>query len=394
MAAEKVADNSGLKQKNRLRQVRMAVLILVLTVSTVLGLMHQFVPSGGPVGVDALCPFGGLESAFTLIFTGAMIKRVALSSFILLIVTIVLALVFRRSFCGVICPLGTIQELAANLGKKLFKRQVLMPAAIDRPARLLKYLALVLVVFFSAKAGELVIRPYDPWVAYHHLTSSEVFTDFLVGLIVLAITLVGSFFYNRVFCKYLCPMGAFLAPLSKAGWFTISRDPAACIRCGACNQACPVQLEVMDSSRIDSAECISCYECLNVCPGKGALSLSGRLTGAIPVKKALGAVVLIFVMLTAATTATGDFLWQTETLASQVEAAGTFDSGLIKGSMSLAEVVDGFGIPTEVLQDKYKVTDEDLKLPMKNIKEKYAFETEDVRAFVAEYLQNSKTGGK
>lgn len=61
-----------------------------------------------PVGVDALCPFGGIESAITLVFTGSMLERVAWSSFILLLATLIIALVFRRSFCGHICPLGAL----------------------------------------------------------------------------------------------------------------------------------------------------------------------------------------------------------------------------------------------------------------------------------------------
>ena len=45
-------------------------------------------------------PFGGLESAWTLIGYQSLLKRVVWSSVILLATSVVTALIFRRSFCG------------------------------------------------------------------------------------------------------------------------------------------------------------------------------------------------------------------------------------------------------------------------------------------------------
>lgn len=380
--------------KNRFRKIRMAVLVLILAISTALGLLHQFMKDGAPVSVDALCPFGAIESAYTLIFTGVIIKRVAVSSFILFFATIILALVFRRAFCGLICPLGTIQELSANLGKKIMKAPAALPALVDRPGRFIKYIVLAAAVFFSAKAGELVIRPYDPWVAYHHLLSSDIFTELLAGFVVLLITLAGSFFYNRVFCKYLCPMGAFLAFFARAGRYGIKRDPAACTGCGACNRACPVQVDVMGGTRIDSPECISCYECVSVCPGKDTLSISAGKPGAtIALPAALGSLVLVFALLIAATTATGHFQWKNPSLAAQVEAAGKFDPDMIKGRMTLGEVIQSSGIPAGVFESRYNIVPEDFHRPLKDIKEKYHFEVEDLRDFVKDYIKMPEKGG-
>ena len=207
--------------QHRLRTVRFIVLLLILAFSTTLGILHQLLPFGkAPVGVDALCPFGGIEAAFTLFGTGQLLQRVAISSFILLGAVLVTALIFRRGFCGYVCPLGTLQELCSRLGRRLFKRTYRLPAAVDRPARWLKYLVLVVVVIGSAKAAELIIRPYDPWVAYQHLSSAEVWTEFPWGLSILGATLLGALAFNRVFCKYLCPMGAVLGAMS---WLSFTR---------------------------------------------------------------------------------------------------------------------------------------------------------------------------
>jgi polyferredoxin len=68
--------------------------------------------------------------------------------------------------------------------------------------------------------GQLAIRPYDPWAAWNHLIGPDLFAEFLAGFIVLAASLVGSLLFDRFFCKYLCPMGAFLAVIRRIGWFS------------------------------------------------------------------------------------------------------------------------------------------------------------------------------
>lgn len=376
------------KEQKRNRKIRIALLIAVLVATTAIGLMHQFLKEGAPVGVDALCPFGALESAFTLVYSGVMLQKIAVSSFILFLAVMLVAIVFRRSFCGYICPLGTLQELFANLGRRFMKNPPVIPAAIDRPARYLKYVVLVLVVVLSAAAGELIIRPYDPWVTYNHLTSGELFEDFSIGFIILLLTLVGSVFYNRVFCKYLCPMGAFLALFFKLGWFGIRRNPDTCVGCGACSKVCPVDIDVTQSNRVNNVECISCNECVNVCPVEDTLFIAGPKMNRVQAKKVLGAVVVIFALVIGVTSFTGDFAWENPTLQAQVEAVGGFDSELIKGRMPMQEVIDTSGIPAQAFVDEFKLDEKDIKVPMKDITEKYDFEVEDVRVFVDEYLKN------
>src|SRR5512133_3343688 len=127
------------------RVVRWSILGAVLVLVTVLGYLHQRLGIGKPVGVDALCPFGGLETLGSLISDGVLVQRVALSSVLLLGATVATAIVFRRAFCGRICPLGFLQELFGGIGRRIFRRPFQMPAALDRPARFLKYVVLIVI---------------------------------------------------------------------------------------------------------------------------------------------------------------------------------------------------------------------------------------------------------
>ena len=74
--------------------LRLAVLVALLALSTALGAMHQFQKGARPVGVDALCPFGAIEAAYTLLASGSLIERVSWSSYALLLATVLAALLF------------------------------------------------------------------------------------------------------------------------------------------------------------------------------------------------------------------------------------------------------------------------------------------------------------
>ena len=305
--------SDGRSQKKN-RSLRTAILIGVLVFSTVLGILHQKPGGWKPASVDAFCPFGGIESALSLVTTGTMLRRIAWSSFTLLGAVLLLAVLFRRSFCGNLCPLGTLQELFGMLGKKIFGKRYELNSKVDRAARYLKYVVLLVFVSLSWVLGTLVIRPYDPWVAYHHLTSADLFTEFSIGFGILIGSLIGSLFLERVFCKYLCPMGAFLGLINRIGIFRVKRNDETCIHCGKCDKVCPVNVEVEAAAQVHSSECINCSECVNVCPVKDTLYIGNRER----LKLGPGALVLISAALFAAVVAvssfTGGFEWKQRTI--------------------------------------------------------------------------------
>lgn len=260
--------------QRRSRVIRRSVLGFVLVLMTTLVTAHQYVSgSAKPVGVDALCPFGGIETIFTLISGAGFIEKTAASAVVLLVGMIVLALIFRRSFCGQLCPLGALQGMFGSLGGRLFRRRPQIPRSVDRVARYLKYGILVFFTVWTWQAATLVMRPYDPWVAYAHITSDELLAEFGVGMAILVLSLAGSVVYDRFFCKYLCPTGVFLGAFSKLSAFGIKRDADACIDCMACDKACPMNIEVSTADKVAASECISCNECVNSCPAAGALEV-------------------------------------------------------------------------------------------------------------------------
>lgn len=82
---------------------------------------------------------------------------------------------------------------------------------------------------------------------------------------------------NRAFCKYACPAGLLARPAARYSLVKISGDPAKCNGHAECVGVCPMDIRIIDYTRLHlrvlSSDCILCQSCLNVCP-EGGLSLS------------------------------------------------------------------------------------------------------------------------
>jgi polyferredoxin len=370
------------------------VLALGLVIVTAIGTAHRF---GVPVvGVDALCPFGGIETLWSMVVSAQLIQRIAVSSVILMGIVLVTAVVFRRSFCGYICPLGALQEFFGKIGLAIFRgKRPSMPAVIDKPARYLKYVVLVVFVVWTWQAASLMIRPYDPWVAWMHLTSPELLTEFSVGAIILGISLVGSIVYDRFFCKYLCPMGGFLGAISRLSVFKVRRNESTCIDCKKCDHVCPVNVTVSTVPVVNDPECIDCGECVNVCPVKDTLEVS---TSAWPRGgKALQPMIVLSIVLAiiaggiGLSTLTGSFAWTIPPLSETVQKSGTVNVEEIKGSMTFAEISKATGIPEAKFQEKFGVKPGEMQDKIKDLAPTYGFDVHtDVREFIAEQLGQVK----
>ena len=263
------------------REKRLALVSRILRWIT-LGSFLAFVLSAtalhtlGYVGpsIHALCPYGGLESMLSLVAVGTFLKRIVIGTFVLFGTTVVLAIAMRRSFCGQICAFGGLQEFIGKIGAKLFKKRPVMPKTLDRVLRYLKYVVLAVTVAMAWITGELWITPYDPFNALGHLAAfNELLTSYLIGFIVLVITLLGSLVYDRFFCKYLCPAGALYGLIGKASPYAVRVDESTCISCGKCSRACPMNIDVMNAKngRVTDIECINCNECITACPIQGGI---------------------------------------------------------------------------------------------------------------------------
>jgi polyferredoxin len=182
-------------------------------------------------------------------------------------IAFVLAVGFGPVICGWVCPLGSVQEWVAGIGRRIFKHKHnnFIPYKYDRFLRYIRYFILIWVIYMVAVTSKLVFADIDPYAAMFHLFSDELAAG---GLIVLAITLATSLLVERPWCKYACPYGALLGISNIFRVFKIRRNNETCINCNRCTDICPMNIEVDQGEVIRDHQCISCLKCSSeeACP--------------------------------------------------------------------------------------------------------------------------------
>ena len=235
------------------------------------------IPFVANASLHAVCPFGGVVTIYQFLTEGTFVQKIHQASFVLMIISFLLAILFGPVFCGWICPLGTIQEFVSGFGRKKLKRRFnhLVPEKLDKVLRYARYLVLAWVLYMTAVTGTLVFSEYDPYFALFNFWTSEVS---IIGLVILGVTLVLSFFVERPWCKYACPYGALLGLTNLFRVFGIRRNEATCKADGACSIMCPMNIPVDNVKVVRDHQCISCLECTSesVCPVAKTVQFSTR----------------------------------------------------------------------------------------------------------------------
>jgi polyferredoxin len=226
------------------------------------------------------------------------VPRLHPAGMFLLVAFLAISVVFRKAFCGWLCPVGALSEWLWKLGRGTFRRNFFLPRWADIGLRSLKYILLGLFLYAVAAMPVAGIRDFleGPYGVISDVKMLNFFrTLSLAGAMVLAALTLASVFVQNFWCRYLCPYGALLGLAAKLSPARIRRAPDPCIDCAKCAQACPSRLEVDKLITIGSAECTGCLECVAVCPAEGALWVSLPRRRALPAwAMAAGIAVLFF----------------------------------------------------------------------------------------------------
>jgi len=229
-----------------------------------------------PAGVEGWLPIAGLMNLKYWLVTGRLPGTHPAAMF-LLISFMAIAFLFRKAFCSWLCPVGTVSEYLWRAGRKLFRRNFLLPRWLDIPLRSLKYVLLGFFVWAVANMPAEAIEQFmhSPYGAIADVRMLNFFRYLgMTGGIVLGALVLASVLVQNFWCRYLCPYGALLGLTSLLSPLRIRRAAPACIDCAKCAKACPSALPVDKLITIKSAECTGCLECVAVCPSESALHLS------------------------------------------------------------------------------------------------------------------------
>jgi polyferredoxin len=251
-----------------------------------------------PDGVEAWLPIAALMNLKTFILTGAVPGAHAAGMF-MLIAFLAISLLFRKSFCSWICPVGTISEWLWQTGQSVFTRAFAPPRWLDVPLRGLKYILLALFLYVVVTMPVPDIRAFlgSPYGMVADVKMLNFFREMgQATAIVLSVLVVASVAVKNPWCRYLCPYGAMMGLVALVGPARITRNADACIDCAKCAKACPAGLPVDTLASIRSAECTACLSCVAACPAVGALDLTIglRRRRAVPPWALAAAVVILF----------------------------------------------------------------------------------------------------
>jgi polyferredoxin len=207
---------------------------------------------------------------------------------------------------------GTLSEVLAHLGRRLFGRNLVPPRWLDHPLRGLKYLLLAFFLWaILAMSPELLTAFLDG--PYNRVADLKMYHFFAtlsgMGLGVILVLAGLSVLVQGFWCRYLCPYGALLGGLSLLSPLQIRRNAETCSDCRRCTKVCPARLEVHRRAQVRSDECTACHRCVEACPVQDTLALRLPLGGPAVPGPVLGALVVgLFLAVTGLAILTGH--WQ------------------------------------------------------------------------------------
>ncbi len=208
-----------------------------------------------------------------LIIAG-LFEKVIGGAFVIWTIFLLSSLVSGRAACSYICPYGGLQMLIDKFHNKNLKQIAWL--------RWFKYG--LGVVWVSAIIVPLVMMGGQKQFNMLYMTENFVSVDHWAKLIfyyvlITILAIMPLLLGKRAVCHYLCPMsiltiaGTKVTDLLNTPTLHLTAKKDKCIKCGKCNKACPMSLDVMGAvqkGNMKNTECILCGECCSAC-GSGVL---------------------------------------------------------------------------------------------------------------------------
>jgi len=178
---------------------------------------------------------GGRGSPLPMVFAG-------------LLLFIVFTLVFGRLFCGFICPVGAIQELAYKIPAKKLR-------ITNKTLQFIFHLIFFIAFIVLGIAFSIAVLPYLGFEDFFHVNTKSPFFYVFAALLLISV------FIYRPFCRLFCPYGLLLSLAAIKSIFKLRRNDK-CIECSNCEEICPTGEAGRDDSK---RECYLCNRCREVC---------------------------------------------------------------------------------------------------------------------------------
>jgi len=168
----------------------------------------------------------------------------------------------RGTFCGWLCPFGALQELVGKVARRIGVRPRKIPATPARWMERSRFVVLGGLLFAAAFAPSVAERlvelePFKTAITVG-FDREWPYVAYAIGLLVLGA------FYFKFFCRFMCPLGAFMecgGALRRRNW--LARRPECGKPCQVCRNACDYDA-IEWSGKIDYQRCHQCLDCVSI----------------------------------------------------------------------------------------------------------------------------------
>ena len=231
------------------------------------------------------------------------------------LLTVGVTLVFGRVFCGWFCPFGTLHNAVGSV-RRQFRRVVKRTEEFSRWQRAKYFIVIALLVMTALGAQwvgvfdplsllyrsvSLTVLPAldiavrnianavyltDPHLGSLHLydltepiyqwwqeritaTELRVFSGTGIVFLIFTAALLLNLLRNRVWCRYLCPLGGLLGLVAIRPLLRLTSDPVACDNCLKCTLSCPAAAQPEKPDEWLATECFGCWNCVGSCSEQG-----------------------------------------------------------------------------------------------------------------------------
>ena len=277
------------------------------------------IPSEEAADPEKYCPMGGLQALATYLANNSLPCSMSMVQIAMGIALVAAVVLFSKLFCAYICPVGTVQDLISKARKamKVKALKVINGSVIDKVLRFVKYALVFWIFYMTVNASELFCKNLDPYYAIATGFKGEI--TLWMSIVSISVILLGSFFIDMFWCRYLCPLGAIsntlkfwvwigvlfgvyvaagavganipwavlLGAFCLAGYLLeifhakpklqllhVTKDDDLCNNCGLCMKNCPYHIDIKSfhEGKVTHVDCNLCGECVASC-STGALNI-------------------------------------------------------------------------------------------------------------------------
>jgi len=205
------------------------------------------------------------------------------ASFLWALPVVILTIVFGRFFCSWVCPFGSLHHFVGFFGNRNKPTSQKIQLNKYRKAQSIKYLVLIAFLAMAAfpsigaslqtglldpiplisRSFNLLLLPVlDRPVNFVSATARFYEGAWLIFAVFLSAILL-NLVIPRFYCRFICPLGALFAILSRFAIWRIGKNQSPCSDCKLCERNCEGGCEPAGSIRI--SECVLCFNCLDDC---------------------------------------------------------------------------------------------------------------------------------